>query len=96
MSEVQTDVIQTPERQDEEQAVRTERARNREKLCSVAADLEYFRNKLVHLYNAMSLVTDCFDESKPETRFSLSTFTPVVREIADELDETREKLFERG
>lgn len=92
----QTTLVQTVDGRDEvDQAVKAERAKGREKLRAVAADLEYYRNKLVHLYNAMSLVTDVFDDSKPETKFSLSTFTPVVREIADELEETKESLFER-
>lgn len=81
---------------DVEQAVKAERAKAREKIRSVSNDLTYFGNKLRHAYNAMALCTNAFDEDKPENRFSLSTFAPVVREIVDELEETRDELWERG
>ena len=91
----QADVIRTPESQDAEQAVKAEKARCREKIVTVAQDLLYHVNQLQHLYNAMALVIDCFDADKPENRFSLSTFAPVVREVADDLEETRQELLER-
>ena len=58
--------------------------------------MEYLRNKAVHLSNAMQLCTDAFDADKPENRYSLTTFCPVVAELADDLDELRSSLWERG
>lgn len=59
----------------------------------ISRELEYLHNKAVHLANAMQLVTDAFDADRPENRFSLSTFGPVVAEIGDELDELRSSLW---
>ena len=59
----------------------------------VAGELEYLRNKARHLYNGMSVCIGVYDEDKPGNRFSLSTFAPVVDELAEELDELRSELW---
>ena len=83
----QTDVIQTA------MIDRGELLRLKQK---VSGELEYLRNKAVHLSNAMQLCTDAFDADKPENRYSLTTFCPVVAELADDLDDLRSSLWERG
>ena len=88
----QTDVIRTADGQTA-MIDRGELLRLKQK---VSGELEDLRNKAVHLRNAMQLCTDAFDADKPENRYSLTTFCPVVAELADDLDELRSSLWERG
>ncbi len=82
--------------QELEPAVKAERERLIKLKKVVGGDLEYIQNKLTHLYNAMLLATDCFDSDKPENRFSLSTFSPVVAEVVDDLEDTKNILLRGG
>ena len=90
----QPDVIRTADEQT--QTVKVDRSELLRLKGRVAGELEYLRNKAVHLSSAMQLCTDAFDADKPENRYSLTTFCPVVAELADELEELRASLWERG
>lgn len=92
--QAQPDVIRTTDEQT--QAVKVDRSELLQLKGRIAGELEYLQNKAVHLSNAMKLCTDAFDASKPENRYSLTTFCPVVAELADELEELRASLWERG
>jgi hypothetical protein len=90
----QPDVIQTAD--EPTQAVKVDRSELLQLKGRVSNELEYLRNKAVHLSNAMQLCTDTFDADKPENRYSLTTFCPVVAELAEELEGLRSSLWERG
>ena len=64
---------------------------------TISADLTFYEHKLKNLYSVMMMCIDALDSGKGvNVQISLSTFAPVVREIAEELVDLRDEVIWEG